>query len=374
MADEYRVSRGGKKERYAAKPQHAKLGKAAGKAHHSKAHYTSRGDRGTIELSPEDAADSAPTAASHTALSSADTTAPSSHIKLAMWDFGQCDAKRCTGRKLARLHLIRCLASSQKFRGLILSPLATQLVSPADTAVVAQLGVCVVDCSWARLDDVPFDRLRSRHERLLPFLVATNPVNYGRPYKLSCVEALAAVLWICGYEVECELLLGKFKWGLAFLNVNGELLARYRQCANEAEVRAVQDEWVGQRGQVTQPAGGDGDEEAEIQGGDEKDEEDEDESGLWRNNNRVLQGKQRRWDDENSEDEESEGEENEEDEDEDGETAEGSDSEEEEEDEQEEQVEKASAEVKKARSSKPAQQEKEQAVARKDKTRQAAPT
>jgi hypothetical protein len=28
-------------------------------------------------------------------------------IKLAMWDFGQCDAKRCTGQKLSRAGWIK---------------------------------------------------------------------------------------------------------------------------------------------------------------------------------------------------------------------------------------------------------------------------
>ncbi|TPX53700.1 hypothetical protein PhCBS80983_g06227 [Powellomyces hirtus] len=64
------------------------------------------------------------------------------------------------------------------------------LVSPANRAIVEVSGVCVVDCSWMRIEEVPFEKIRSLHEQLLPYLVTANPVNYGKLFKLNCVEAL----------------------------------------------------------------------------------------------------------------------------------------------------------------------------------------
>ena len=41
-------------------------------------------------------------------------------IKLTMWDFGQCDITKCTGRKLERLNCLKTLKLSQSSQGVIL--------------------------------------------------------------------------------------------------------------------------------------------------------------------------------------------------------------------------------------------------------------
>ena len=93
----------------------------------------------------------------------------------------------------------------------------------------------MVECSWARLDDVPFSKIASPHERLckstitcrivlinckVPYLLATNPTNYGKPWRLNCVEALAAAFYITGFDGYAERLLSAFGWAESFYEVN----------------------------------------------------------------------------------------------------------------------------------------------------------
>lgn len=76
-----------------------------------------------------------------------------------MWDLGHCNKKRCTGTRLARLHLIEELRLGVPFPGVILSPNGKCCVSREDADLIGRKGIAVVDCSWNRLDDVPFGKL-----------------------------------------------------------------------------------------------------------------------------------------------------------------------------------------------------------------------
>ncbi|KAF8475679.1 hypothetical protein BDZ91DRAFT_710118 [Kalaharituber pfeilii] len=164
--------------------------------------------------------------------------------RAAAWDLQHCDPKRCSGKKLIRLGLMRDLRIGQKHAGVVVTPKGKIPVSPADRAILEEFGAAVVECSWARLEEVPFSRIGGKCERLLPYLVAANTVNYGRPWRLNCAEALAACFAICNHFDWAESILKPFKYGKAFLEINQDLLSRYSKCANSDEVKKVEGEYL----------------------------------------------------------------------------------------------------------------------------------
>lgn len=169
---------------------------------------------------------------------------PLEGISLRMWDFNQCDPKRCTGARLARRGIFQKMPLKQPFRGIVLSPNGTQSISPADIGILERSGMSLVDCSWARLQEIPWSQLHKGQPRLLPFLVAANTVNYGRPSKLSCAEAAAATLYICGKKEAAKAVLDEFPWGDEFFKLNQEVLEMYANCKDAEEVVEKQTEFL----------------------------------------------------------------------------------------------------------------------------------
>ena len=165
-------------------------------------------------------------------------------FKAACWDLGHCDAKRCSGKRLMRLGMMRELHVGQKFAGVVVSPKGKKIVSREDKELLDQYGAAVMEASWKRIDEVPFGKIGGKCERLLPYLVAANPTNYGKPWRLNCVEALAACFYICGHPDWAEDILSTFSYGRAFLDINAALLKRYEACENEEQVKKAEEVWL----------------------------------------------------------------------------------------------------------------------------------
>lgn len=100
----------------------------------------------------------------------------------------------------------------------------------------------------ANVKDYVRQQLRPVYVQVLihtvPYLVAANTVNYGKPWRLNCVEALAASFYICGHEDWAQQVLEPFSYGSSFLAINSQLLKRYAACSTEEEVKATQEKWL----------------------------------------------------------------------------------------------------------------------------------
>lgn len=166
------------------------------------------------------------------------------NVKLYIYHASQCDPKKCTGKKLARFELARLFEKIQNIpRGsILLDPMAEKALSPADDI---SRGITVLDCSWEEVERVfPQLQIKKLQHRALPYLVAANPVNFGRPFKLNSVEAFAASLYILGYKDQAASILAKFNWGHTFLELNHEPLEDYSQAKDSREILRIQDEYM----------------------------------------------------------------------------------------------------------------------------------
>ena len=165
----------------------------------------------------------------------------------AIW-LAQDDPKKNTAVRVSKDNLLRLHKDFRRLpkRGIILEPLCGKVLGPEDREMFENNGALVgLDCSWAQIEEsVEHVMRRTRLKpRTLPLLLAANPVNWGKPGKLSTVEALAASLYLLGRVDQARNLLSKFRWGERFLELNQEPLDAYSNAKSSAELVALQFEF-----------------------------------------------------------------------------------------------------------------------------------
>jgi len=153
--------------------------------------------------------------------------------------YNQDDPKKCTAAKLVRFNLAKKVSSISK-NTLSLNPFADHVLLNSDKNSIRS--ITGIDCSW-NLADQTFVRKFGGISRKLPYLLAGNSVNFSKLGKLTTVEAIAASLYLLGFENQSTELLGKFKWGHTFLDLNRNLLNDYQKATSEKEIEYIAKEY-----------------------------------------------------------------------------------------------------------------------------------
>jgi pre-rRNA-processing protein TSR3 len=163
--------------------------------------------------------------------------------RIYIYHANQCDPKKCTGIRLSRMKYGHILRSMKEIpaRSVVLNPVAETALSKTDRDAIVHSGLVALDCSWKQAESI-FASSRLGIQRALPYLLAANPINTYKPIKLSTAEAIAAALYITGFQEQATQVMSAFKWGPSFLSLNQELLDDYSQCNTSTEIVALQKE------------------------------------------------------------------------------------------------------------------------------------
>jgi pre-rRNA-processing protein TSR3 len=167
-------------------------------------------------------------------------------VPLIVYHANQDDPRKCTAKKL---HRFGFAVLQKNIRGvpshaILLDPFAEKSVSCEDRVVAHRNGLVALDCSWKTAEQT-FQSLECRMvPRALPFLLAANPVNYGKPFQLSTLEAFAAALYILDEVEQATIILGIYTWGHRFLELNKEPLEEYRLASSSAEIIQIMNKYI----------------------------------------------------------------------------------------------------------------------------------
>lgn len=162
----------------------------------------------------------------------------SSQIRLIVYHTSEDDPKKCSAKKLQRFGYATLEKQLKKIpkHAILLNPLAEKSLSVEDKTSAQHHGLVALDCSWKNVENAFSTLEKTTQSRALPYLLAANPVNYGKPFQLTTLEAFAAALYILGEIDHARTILRLYNWGLGFLSLNMQPLEDYRKAINSAEI------------------------------------------------------------------------------------------------------------------------------------------
>jgi len=167
-------------------------------------------------------------------------------VRLVVYHANEDDPKKCTAKKLHRFGYAALEKNIRRlpYHAVLLNPFAEKSLSREDLQNAKDHGLVALDCSWKNAEQ-SFEFIETiTISRALPFLLAANPVNYGKPFQLSTLEAFAAALYILGEVEHAKEIVGIYTWGPRFLELNREPLEDYRQARDSAEVVRLMKQYI----------------------------------------------------------------------------------------------------------------------------------
>ena len=167
-------------------------------------------------------------------------------VRLIIYHANEDDPKKCTAKKLHRFGFATLQRDIRKlpYHAILLNPFAEKSLSHEDVLNAHSHGLVALDCSWKTAEQTFHMLETTMVPRALPFLLAANPVNYGKPYQLSTLEALAAALYILGEVSQASEILRIYTWGHRFVELNKEPLEDYRGAATSVEVIRLMKKYI----------------------------------------------------------------------------------------------------------------------------------
>lgn len=160
-------------------------------------------------------------------------------MKIQVLMFEQDDPSKCTAAKLVKFGIATRIKHLTG-KDMILNPFAKEFVLKNDRDLTGS--ITAIDCSWELAQGMFLKRFAGL-SRKLPPLLAGNPVNYSKVGKLTTAEAIAGALYIMDYKELADSVIGKFKWGHTFFDLNQYLLQDYLNAKTTEDVIKIAQEY-----------------------------------------------------------------------------------------------------------------------------------